>query len=1486
VEFQISVLDMRGAAAGTSKPPAETDCAVVAEDGHRVADLAAALARLGSDSAWIPGARDPAVPPELWAGGARLDPAAPLDRSGIRDGCLLGLGGRAPRASIPPPPGGLAEIRVVAGPDAGLVAPVGAGDVTIARDQGDVLLSDTNVSRRPHCVISISPAGPGSGDLSCSVRDAGSTNGTGLDGAAVGAEPVPLRPGQLIGIGSDLLTVALPPAETAVVQPGGPDDPLGLRLSRPPRPPAAPPEHVVIDLAAEPERSHDGTPSWLTLLIAPAVSLAVGAAVVALTRQWFFLLLGVGGVAVSLVTQISSRRSARARRRSAQRDFQEAATAGRQTLAGTLADEQLRLRAAAPDPAHLLRIASGPGARLWERMPSDDDFLHLRIGWADLPSAAVDLRGSPGQARAPEALVRDVPAVVPFKDVGVLGIAGPEDLGRATLAWAVAQLCVLHSPSDLSVVLLTDKPRAWRWARWLPHLAPLPGSAAQAGVGTDPESCAARADELWDLVQKRCKDAADVRRAGRRSLPPAVVVVLDGSYRLLDLPGLAWVLSEGPAVGVYTICRDDDRTQLSRDCDGEMLIGPGGRATYRGAGGPLPVTRLDLVGFDWCDRVARCLAPLRDGSAGRAATGGPASGMPATVRLLDLWGAGQPTAAQVADGWARLGRTTAVPLGQIAGAQPFVLDIAKDGPHMLVAGTTGAGKSEFLQALVSSLALGNRPDALVFVLIDFKGGSAFAGLSALPHVAGFLTDLDEHLTRRALVALEAEVKYRERVLRDARCKDIEAYHRAGEPLGPLPRLVLVVDEARFLVVEVPDFLEQLTDVTARGRSLGVHLVLATQRPAGVISEDIRTNMALRVCFRVEDAADSTAVVEFPDAAGIDRRLRGRGYARTERGAATLFQGAYVGGRHPGAPAALPTAHAQALTVAERPFAQLGAPASGAGAGTRADAGQTDLAALIAAVCETKQQAPEHRPWLDPLPSLIRADDLPFPAAARPPGLPAVGYGLEDRPVEQVQQVAALDLDHGGHLLVVGAPQSGRTTLLRTVAGGIARGHSPDDVHLYVLDCDAGGLAPLARLPHCGAVVRRSERERVSRLLNRLEAEISRRHELLSGSGFASVTEQRAAVPGPDRLPYLVLLLDRWEGFVAELGQVDSGRLPDQVYRLLSEGASAGLRVVATGDKTALSRLAGHFPARLVLRMTDVNDLILAGVPKNAMPQDPPPGRGIAVPGGTEVQVAFIGGDPDGVAQSAALDALIRSAAVLPPGRTRPLRVDVLPARVSHAQAVQLPGAPAGPLRPLVAVGGDELSRLGPDLARFPGFAIAGPPLSGRSTALLVMAESLLAAGTSVIAFAPRESPLRRLAGRAGVAAVFTAADGADPVGVQRLLEAATGPVAVLVDDAEALHQAPVGELLAQVPVEGRGRGHALVVAGASGELVRTARSFTAAARKFRCGLLLTPEAYQLGQELFGTTLPRSAAFDRPAGRGYLIGAGQAVLVQVPEPPAG
>ena len=297
MEFQITVTEMRDASALRGMPPAETDCVITAEPQHRVGELASALARLSGVNGWS--ARpDTDAGPDLWLDGARLDPATSLVSSGIRDGSRVGLGGSPPGSGHPSsgrrPWRGVAEIRVVSGADAGLVVPVTPGEYTIARERGDVLLTDTDVSRQAHCIITIAEdrGSPDGNGLSCSVRDARSTNGTGLDGAPVGTEPVPVRPGQLIGVGREYLTIAPPPAERAVVEPGEPGDPLGQRLSRPPRGHSDLPKPVVIDLAAEQGR-REGLPSWLTMLIAPVISLAVGGAVVALTGQWFFLLLGL-----------------------------------------------------------------------------------------------------------------------------------------------------------------------------------------------------------------------------------------------------------------------------------------------------------------------------------------------------------------------------------------------------------------------------------------------------------------------------------------------------------------------------------------------------------------------------------------------------------------------------------------------------------------------------------------------------------------------------------------------------------------------------------------------------------------------------------------------------------------------------------------------------------------------------------------------------------------------------------------------------------------------------------------------------------------------------------------------------------------------------------------------------------------------------------------------------------------------------------------
>ena len=234
---------------------------------------------------------------------------------------------------------------------------------------------------------------------------------------------------------------------------------------------------------------------------------------------------------------------------------------------------------------------------------------------------------------------------------------------------------------------------------------------------------------------------------------------------------------------------------------------------------------------------------------------------------------------------------------------PFGIDLRRDGPHGLIAGTTGAGKSELLQTLVASLAVANRPDALTFVLVDYKGGAAFADCERLPHTVGMVTDLDAHLVARALDSLGAELRRREHQLAAAGAKDIDDYaeQRSSDPsMDAMPRLVIVIDEFASMVRELPDFVTGMVNIAQRGRSLGIHLILATQRPSGVVSPEIRANTNLRIALRVTDATESSDVIDAPTRRASPRRPP----AGRTRDSATRrwspFQTGRVGGRRPGA----------------------------------------------------------------------------------------------------------------------------------------------------------------------------------------------------------------------------------------------------------------------------------------------------------------------------------------------------------------------------------------------------------------------------------------------------------------------------------------------------------------------------------------------------------------------------------------------------------
>jgi S-DNA-T family DNA segregation ATPase FtsK/SpoIIIE len=1430
----------------------------------------------------LPSARWIEDPPHpLWAGGRMLDPSAAAGRL-LRDGALVAVHPSGAPATVLAEPSGIAEVRVSGGPAAGSVHRLGIGATTIGTAADvDVRLADPSVP--PHALrVTVE-------SRRVTVSGAGVLDEVPLEGTV----EWPL--GGVLAVGSTVLTLASPAspdAHLSALEDGG------LAYNRPPRIRAqSGPRRI--EVPQEPEK---GQRERLRLL-GSLLFAATGVVMVVFTGQWYWALMALAYPVIQVGEWIADRLYGRKSYKKAMKEYRAKKAEFDGALESLRRADQAEWRALAPDPAEILLTTTGPRRRLWERRAGDPDTLHLRFGLADLP-ARIELRpargGGDDPVMPPPPVAHAVPVPLPLSELGVVGLSGPRDRSRALARWLVAQAAALHSPRDLAIVVLSADPDAashWNWVRWLPHCTPREGEDCVALIGADPDTVARRVTELAIRITERRRTAEPsfgVAPAAPVEGSYNILLVLDGARQLRRVPGMPQVLSGGPGVGLHAICIDDDERLLPEECMA-VAVWDWDRPTHvrlhgNGLDSVGPVLA-DQVTPAWCDRLARALAPVRDVSRDDAE-----SMIPSSARLLELLRMPSPTAAQVQSVWQAGGRTTLVPIG-VSADGVFSVDLRLDGPHGLIAGTTGAGKSELLQTLIASLAVANRPDEMTFVLIDYKGGAAFADCASLPHVVGMVTDLDGHLTERALESLGAELRRRESLLLHAGAKDIEDYCElfdAGDRRASsrIPRLILVIDEFAAMVAELPDFVEGLVDIGRRGRSLGVHLLLATQRPAGVVTGDIRANTNLRVALRVTDPDESSDVLDDPAAARISKSSPGRCYVRSGVGSPVAVQAARIGGRRPGNVSSTPA------QVVPLPWGGLGRPLVLAAAAGDESSMVTDLKVLVAAVREAcdraglEKQAP---PWLPPLPAVVTLDDLPAVFADEDDVAP-LAFGLTDLPSAQSRSTLTLDLVHGGHLYVAGSARSGRSTVLRTLAGALASSCAPSDVHLYAIDCGANALLPLVALPHCGAVVGRDQIERMERLLARLHTEVSRRQQVLAATGFASLAEQRAAVAPSERLPWMLLMLDRWEGFVAAFENYDYGRLIDTVLRLLREGAAVGLRAVFTGDRSGLGgQVSTVFDDRLILRMSDPNDYNYAGISERHVPSEMPAGRVLDAvgTGGTslrESQIALLSGDVSGTAQVAELQKLAREAERSygrPSHSLRPLHVDELPVRATFSEALALDPdfkAPS-PLWALVGVGGDELGPIGVDLlAEGPGFTVAGPPRSGRSTVLMTMVESLLNPSIGeglvpVVLICPRRSPLRALEGKPGVLGLLNI--NADHDDLQRTIDSQRRYV-VVADDAELLDGSEIDDALLETLRLARDGEHGVIVAGTTDDLTRTFNGSAAESKRSRSGVLLNIQSSDDG-DVLGIRLPRNTDFRGPIGRALVVNLGSATLAQAALP---
>jgi S-DNA-T family DNA segregation ATPase FtsK/SpoIIIE len=1384
-----------------------------------------------------------------------------LRRSGLRDGDVVSLH-PFPRAGDTSRGAGLpvAELVVTGGPGAGTRIALTRGEHVVGRDgaAADVTLEDPSLSRA-HALIRLSE----SGDVH--IFDRGSSNGTAVEGIALGDEGRRLGPEEQVQAGrSSFVVVPWRPPETHQrAHARGPQIPF----DRPPR---------IIRTYEVPSFSVEVPPPGLhparLPLAVTAAPVAMALAGWAVTDSPLMLAMGAVSPLMALSTYLSGRRA----HADVVSDFEQRLAALAPRLAEAKRLEIAERRSACPDAGELALRAQLQLPTLWERRSEDRDFLELRVGVADQPSlidVVVRPTGDP-QLREQvetgflaERMVPALPVAVSLPDVDALGLVGDMQAREGLARWLMVQIATLHSPRDVVIAAAVSAARVeqWDWLSWLPHTrdptSPIDGSHIAVGPGAARELIVT----LADIARQRREEPAPWSGALRRRTHVALLIDEDVAP---GRPLVDEVIEDCGQLDISVIWMARQRRDLPgrvgaiAELESERAAG---NVSWVATGRQVRGMNVDGVSLTVAENIARDLAPVRDVTAGRGA-----NHVPRHVPLLELLGLVEPTREALLTRWERNSRGQH--LEAILGAAAegaFSIDLYEHGPHVLVAGATGSGKSELLRSLIASLAATHPPDRLTFLLIDYKGGAAFSDCVNLPHCLGAITDLDEHEVWRALISLNAELKRRENLLRAANATDLHDLVRRDLSSAP-PTLVIAIDEFATLAKEVPEFIDGVVNVAQRGRSLGVHLVLATQTP-GAATQNIRANMGLRLALRVSSEAESDDVLGTTDAARLSNRTPGRAIARTRADELTVFQVGFAGGRSESPGTRVRDLHLKVPHDAGRPPDEGSEDASAA----------TDLALLVAAAraaASVRGVPTPPLPLLPALPDVVSLSEIAGMARTDDPNAFAVVTGLVDEPHLQRRSPHVVDFEADGNLLVYGTAGAGKTTFLRTVAAAIAITMPPSEVHIYGLDFAGDGLSQVEALPHCGSIVAGNDDERVIRLLKLLRRTITERKRRFAELGVHDLSEVKAARPD-EVMPRVVVLLDSYGAFQDRCEMMNLGAQPEALAHLMAEGRTAGVHFVVTADRRMAvpTSVSSIVPRRLLLRLVTEDDYALFGLNSRVVRGARlPPGRGF-LEDGRAVQCALLGAGTQASARAAMTD-LGAELTLRHPERTAPpvLRMP------TNLPRETLPG----PSRRLAAVLGVEDVQLAPVELNLDAMhaVISGPYRSGRSTALCTVALSLAASPLEMELhlLAPRRSPAVELD-------IWTSVSrGTEACGdrVHSLLEAVHlraedadhAPIVILIDDAGELADASFANALETIVRRGRDNRMRVVAAFESSQ-ARHYASWIRETRKDHNGLLLDPNP-EIDGELLGVRLPRQPEARFPAGRGYLVSQGIAQLVQV------
>lgn len=846
---------------------------------------------------------------------------------------------------------------------------------------------------------------------------------------------------------------------------------------------------------------------------------------------------------------------------------------------------------------------------LWNRNMGHNDFFFLRLGVGSLPFQCPivipqqrftltedELLAKPSEIANKYKQLKDVPLGIDLENKSLIGVIGQSrDEAAAVMRNLVVQAAANICYTDLKMVFLFDGDTptnlaTWSFAKWLPHVWS-PNHKIRYFAADENERSEV-CFYLANILRLRAEETEFSKVKGRKK--PHYMVFVSTPELLEGIPVAKYLLGYEKDIGVTTVLFAERFEQLPNSCvdiienddkfSGVFNIGHDTETRIH--------IDFDVIDSDSMERFARSISAVEvqetesDGE------------IPESLSFLDMYQVNTLRELNVAERWIknRTYKTLRVPIGKKSGGSILNLDIHENfhGPHGLVAGTTGSGKSEILQTYILSLAVNFSPDDVAFFLIDFKGGGMANLFSNLPHMAGYISNLSGNQIHRAMVSIKSENRRRQRIFGEFGVNHIDQYTRLlknGETTIPVPRLFIIIDEFAELKRDEPEFMRELISVAQVGRSLGVHLILATQKPSGTVDENIWSNTRFKLCLRVQDKQDSSDVLHKPDAAYLTQA--GRCYMQVGNDEIyELFQSGWSGAIYYDDPSERKSEIVQIWNnIGQSAVAGAGRKQLRESCPEVKEA--TQLTALVNHLAETANTMFAGRQkfhlWLPILPQELYLFDIFKEQAFNGEEWPSLSLGcslsapvgMYDDPANQSQAPFVVDLAENGHLVVCGSAVSGKSTFVQTLLFALVHKYSPEYINIYVLDYSNHMLGSFSNLSHVGGVVFDTEPDKTEKMFVLLSSILKERKETFHGGSYA----QYVKISGR-AIPFVLVVIDNYASF----REKTENKYESALTALSREGMNYGIYLVVTaggfGTGELQNRIADNFRSAVCLEMGD------------------------------------------------------------------------------------------------------------------------------------------------------------------------------------------------------------------------------------------------------------------------------------------------------------